>query len=205
MEANDISMMAFHHEFCALLKGLLEAPWMPDDNWTVKEGPWKPPPSPPPPQPEGAPQPQPQSPSPASSAPPKPPAVLVPSSDVDGAAGGADAPAVVTPRSAPSTEEGSFGLREGSRWDSVRARVVNAPMSGETERTATIVALRSFSGRAKMARFKGLSRGLFAGGWGRMLPRQRGEEDEHAEYVRKMQRELFIIPALPKEAGPVRT
>ena len=32
MEANDICMMAFHHEFCGLLQGLLHAPWMAQDD-----------------------------------------------------------------------------------------------------------------------------------------------------------------------------
>ena len=40
MEPNDIPMMAFHYEFCGLLKGLLDAPWMHKDDWTVASGPW---------------------------------------------------------------------------------------------------------------------------------------------------------------------
>jgi hypothetical protein len=40
MESNDIPMMEMHHEFCALLQGLLKAPWMDEDNWTVSDGPW---------------------------------------------------------------------------------------------------------------------------------------------------------------------
>ena len=40
MEPHDIPMMAFHYEFCGLLKGLLHAPWMDKDDWTVKAGPW---------------------------------------------------------------------------------------------------------------------------------------------------------------------
>lgn len=40
MEPNDICMMDFHHEFCATLQGLLHAPWMVYDDWTVASGPW---------------------------------------------------------------------------------------------------------------------------------------------------------------------
>ena len=40
MEPNDIDMMAFHHEFCALLSQLLYSPWMADDDWTA-DGMWK--------------------------------------------------------------------------------------------------------------------------------------------------------------------
>ena len=39
MEPNDIAMMDFHHEFCGLLKQLLDSPWM---RRTRKEGPWLP-------------------------------------------------------------------------------------------------------------------------------------------------------------------
>ena len=186
IEPNDISMMAFHHEFCALLKGLLDCPWMEVDNWTVKEGPNRPA------QPTCAKG----EPSASSSvagascaaADGRPPAVRVGQEQVQ-----LQVPVTVGKGGGCGGDgNGGEGLSEKSQWDKVRSQVGSFKKAGAAPASAKDVALAQFTNRAKHHRLiNRLQLGGFLGPMHALLQKRPSEQEA---YDKKMKEGMFVIP-----------
>ena len=200
IEPNDISMMAFHHEFCALLKGLLDCPWMEADNWTVKEGPNRRATQPSPAtQPNLATQPSPTTqPSPAAKAPSaaadgRPPAVRVGEVSVTVVKPGGQEGGGVQEGGGGGDQEGS--LSEKSQWDKVRAQVgsfKDVRKAGDAPASAKDIALAQFTNRAKHHQL--MSRLQLGGFLGPMHALFQRRPTEQEVYDKKMKEGMFVIP-----------
>ena len=188
MEPNDIAMMDFHHEFCGLLKQLLDSPWMEEDEWCVKEGPWLPY--------DKAPKKKPPGPQkveivggelPAAATSGKTTVPIAPADiEVQNPPGAAPAAG-----KSPKLKLAGTAIVNASQWQKVREAVLTEK-AANAPNAAAAIALQTFSQRSKQHRLRttfGLS--------------SRAERDEiaHQKYVKKMKNELFVISAAPTPPG----